>query len=138
MLIFLLTAITLQAEEKPISIDNLPVKAQQFITQYYPDVAVESTFIENRASLTQYEVRMANGDALQFNKAGQWTEIKCKKGSVPAALIPKRIYAYIVATYPEAKIKEFEHDDRLYEVRLNNQLELTFSSSFKLLDIDRK
>ena len=40
-------------------------------------------------------------------------------------------------TYPDAFIKEVEHDDRLYEIILSNGFELTFNSSLKLIDIDK-
>ena len=33
--------------------------------------------------------------------------------------------------------KMIEHDDRLYEIDLSNNIKMTFSSSFRLLDIDK-
>lgn len=132
-----LIAIPVFAEERPISAEQLPVKVQTFIAEYFKGNKIAKAQIEQRAALTQYEAELADGTKLQFNRAGNWTEVKRKNSAVPEALIPEKILAYVKATYPDAYIKMIEHDDRLYEIDLSNNIKMTFSSSFRLLDIDK-
>ena len=55
---------------------------------------------------------------------------------VPAALIPVKIREYVAVHYPEVKYLEYEVDKTGYEVKISNGLELRFSTSFRLVDID--
>ena len=137
LVLALIVAIPMFAEERPIKVEQLPSKVVTFINNYFEGTTITLAQVENRASLTQYEVKLSDGTDLQFNKSGIWTEIKRKKNAVPASLIPEKIRVFVSATYPDAYIKEIEHDDRLYEIILSNNIEMTFSNSFKLLDIDK-
>ena len=123
-----LIAIPVFAEERPISAEQLPAKVQTFRAEYFKG---------NKIAKAQIEQRAADGTKLQFNRAGNWTEVKRKNSAVPDALIPEKILSYVKATYPDAYIKMIEHDDRLYEIDLSNNIKMTFSSSFRLLDIDK-
>ena len=67
------------AEERPIKVEQLPSKVVTFINNYFEGTTITLAQVENRASLTQYEVKLSDGTDLQFNKSGIWTEIKCKK-----------------------------------------------------------
>ena len=39
--------------------------------------------------------------------------------------------------FPGREIRRFEHDGKLYELLLDNGDELSFNSSYRLIDIDR-
>ena len=106
--------------DKPIEMNQLPVKAQTFITTYFKS----------------YDVVFASGEKLEFDKSGDWTEVKCKTVEVPAAIIPEAILKYVKANYPEVKILEIEHDSEGYEIKLSNRLEIKFNNKFQVVDID--
>ena len=98
---------------------------------------VKKVKMERRASLIQYEVKMTGGDKLQFSKDGTLTECECTKGAVPSVLIPARIKDFMAQEFPDREIRRFEHDSKLYELLLDNGDELSFNSSYRLIDIDR-
>ena len=83
-----------------------------------------------------YDVVFASGEKLEFDKSGDWTEVKCKTGEVPAAIIPEAILKYVKANYPDAKVLEIEHDSEGYEIKLSNRLEIKFNDKFQVVDID--
>ena len=83
-----------------------------------------------------YGVVFNNGEKVEFDRRGNWTEINCKMSSVPAALVPAKITQYVKSTYPGTKILEIEKDDNQYEVKLSNRLEVTFNRNFQVVDID--
>jgi predicted nucleotide-binding protein (sugar kinase/HSP70/actin superfamily) len=78
----------------------------------------------------------ADGVKIEFNGDGEWKDVDCKFGAVPAAIIPKKIASYVAKNYPDAKIIKIDRDRRDYEVSLSNRLELTFDMKFNLVEID--
>lgn len=79
---------------------------------------------------------LADGTKLEFNGDGEWKDVDCKYGAVPAAIVPKQITDYVAKHYPDVKIIKIDRDRRDYEVSLSNRLELTFDMQFNLVDID--
>lgn len=125
------------AEERPITFGELPQNAKKFVLTYFKDVPVEGVYMERRASLTQYELKMAEGLELQFDRTGICTEIQKKKGAIPEVVIPKKILDVVKANFPKNVICKYEHNGRMYEVELDNDVVLTFSNSFRLVDVDK-
>ena len=133
----LMLALPVAAEDSEIAFDKLPEKAQKVVLKAFPDVTVKKVEMERRASLIQYEVKMAGGAKLQFSKDGSLTECECTKGAVPDVLVPAKIREILAKEFPGREIRRFEHDSKLYELLLDNGDELSFNSSYRLIDIDR-
>ena len=133
----LMLVLPVAAEEKEIPFEKLPEKAQKVVAKAFPEGKVKKVEMERRASLIQYEVKMSGGVKLQFSKDGTFTECECTKGSVPAVLIPAKIRDFMAQEFPDREIRRFEHDSKLYELVLDNGDELSFNSSYRLIDIDR-
>ena len=136
-LLALMLVLPMAAEDSEIAFDKLPEKAQKVVQKAFPDVKVKKVEMERRASLIQYEVKLAGGAKLQFSKDGTLTECECTKEAVPAVLIPAKIKDFMAREFPDKEIRRFEHDSKLYELLLDNGDELSFNSSFRLIDIDR-
>ena len=129
--------IPVMAEDIAISYEKLPVKARKVVSEVYPDTKVKKVKMERRASFIEYEVKLEGGVKLQFSKDGTFTECEVTKGEVPSQLIPEKIREQVKAEFPERKVMCLEHDNKLYELRLDNGDELSFNSSYRLIDIDR-
>ena len=56
---------------------------------------------------------------------------------MPDILIPSKIKDFMAKEFPDREIRRFEHDSKLYELLLDNGDELSFNSSYRLIDIDR-
>ena len=84
ILIALFAVVALHAEEQPITFGELPKNAKIFVFTYFKDVPFTEVYIERRASLTQYEVRLQDGIELQFDRTGLCTEISSKNGTPTA------------------------------------------------------
>lgn len=122
--------------DKPISITQLPTTAQQILKKYFPSKKVALAKQETGLFEKAYDVVFNNGEKIEFDRKGNWTEIDCKASSVPAGLVPARIANYVKSTYPGTKILQIEKDDNEYEVKLSNRLEITFNKKFQVIDID--
>lgn len=122
--------------DKPISVNTLPIKAQILLTNYFGNQKVALATIESGVVNKSYDVVLQNGTKLEFNKKGELTEIDCKQGVVPVNLIPQSIKNYLQNNYPGQSVKKLEIKKKEYEVELFNGMDLTFNKHFQLIDID--
>ena len=122
--------------DKPISVNALPAKAQTLLSQHFNGQKVMLATIESGVVSRSYDVVLQNGTKLEFDKKGNLTEIDCKQATVPAKLIPQAIRNYLKENYPAQAVKKIEMDKNEYEVELANGLDLTFNKHFQVIDID--
>lgn len=132
----LLLTVGIKADDRHITFGELPKNAKIFVLTYFKDVPFKEVVIERRASLAQYEIELANGFKLQFDRMGLCTEIDAKQGAVPDEVMPKKIVAVVAKYFPDCRVKKFENNGRMYEVDLDNGVTLTFSKTLRLVDID--
>ncbi len=122
--------------DKPISVNALPAKAQTLLSQHFNGQKVMLATIESGVVNRSYDVVLQNGTKLEFDKKGNLTEIDCKQATVPEQLIPQAIRNYLKENYPAQAVKKIEMNKNEYEVELANGLDLTFNKHFQLIDID--
>ena len=122
--------------DKPISVNALPVKAQTLLSNHFNGQKVMLATIESGVVRRSFDVVLQNGTKLEFDKKGNLTEIDCKQGIVPAQLIPQAIKNYLKNNYAGQSVKKIEINKNEYEVELTNGLDLTFNKHFQLIDID--
>lgn len=134
--LFTLQTVVMADDDKPIQINQLPQPAQAFIKQYFPATKVAIAKMETDLFDKSYDVIFTNGDKLEFDKRGAWTEINCKYSAVPVSVIPVQIQKYVSANYPEVKVLRIEKDRKDYEIKLSNGWEIKFDFKFNVIDID--
>ena len=123
--------------DKPVQVNQLPAKAQTFLNTYFKDVKVALATQDTELFSKSYDVVFNTGDKVEFDKSGEWTEVRCRQTGVPAAIVPAQIAEYVKTTYPDAQILQIERDDRgEYEVKLSNRWEITFNKQMQVVDID--
>lgn len=122
-------------DEKPINPNELPNTAEQFIQEHFPNVAVSSVMKEFDDLTYHYDVYLADGTALTFDKAGEWKDVENRISGVPQTIIPEKINSYIATNYAGYFVVEIERG-RQYDVELNNDLDLDFSLEGNFLRID--
>ena len=125
------------SEDKPITVDRMPQKAQQFIKAHFGNHQVAMAKMETDFLSKSYDVIFTNGDKVEFDKQGRWTNIDCEHSVVPVGVIPQTIKDYVQKQYPNAKILKIELTDRKgYDVGLSNDVEIEFDKRFNVIDID--
>lgn len=135
--LFTMQAVVWADDDRPIKVEQMPQQAQQFIKKYFPKSSVALAKMEVDLFSKSYEVIFTNGDKLEFDSKGAWTEVNCKYSTVPTEIIPVAIKTYVTQHYPETKIIKIEKDTRDYEVELSNRWEIKFDKKFNVIDIDR-
>lgn len=125
-----------KADDRPVRFEQLPKAAQKFVKANFPENKVLYASKDDDIVFPEYEVGLDNGVSIDFRNDGQLEKIKAPQTGVPASIIPAKIREYVAAHYPGVKYFECEVDKTGYEVKISNGLELRFSSSFHLVDID--
>lgn len=137
---FALFAVTVKADnERPIQVNQLPQTAQTFIKQNFADQKVAIVLQETDFLTKVYEVVFSNGYRVEFDSDGNWKELECKFGEVPAAAVPTFIQNYVKENYPDAKIWKLELDkrDKEYDVKLSTRWEMKFNLKGQLIDLEQ-
>ena len=123
-------------EDRAISFNELPAKAQSFINTYFANEEISHIILDRDVISVDYNVALLSGTKLEFDSKGEWKEVDTRNGAVPEALIPNAIAEYVKSKYPNRKITEISRNHTYTEVTLDGGLELTFNKSYKLVDVD--
>ena len=134
MFLMMGTTYSIAGDGYVVGIQQLPAGAQEVMTKYFADETV-LTILKER---DEYEVIFNNGEKIEFNKKGEWTEVSCHTTQVPDILIPDPIKARIKADFANSKIVKINRSSngKKYEVKLNNGLEVEFDKKFNIIKVD--
>lgn len=111
-----------------VQLSSIPQNAQNFIKQHFPNIKV--TFIER--DWEDIEVYLENGTQIDFFPNGDWKEVKCY-GNMPNTILPANVMNTIKRTYPNAAIIKIEKQFTIFEIKLNNMMELYVDNNGQLL-----
>ena len=111
-----------------VQLSSIPQNAQNFLKQHFANVQV--TFIER--DWDDIEVYLANGTQVDFFPNGDWKEVK-GYGNIPNTILPANVMNTIKRTYPNAAIVKIEKQFTIFEIKLNNMMELYVDNNGQLL-----
>lgn len=137
--LFALTALAgfaANAQEKEVTLTDLPQKAQALIQTHFSDLTLATITCDAGFLKKEYEVEFTNGTEIDFKGSGKWKEIEVKEGALPAALFPAEISEYVLANYPTATIQKIEREGCGYEIELADKTEIDFNGKGKFKKID--
>lgn len=136
--LFAMNLVALAGNDKPIQVSEMPKAAQLFIKNHFADLSVAMAKVETDFLDKNYDVVFTNGNKVEFDKKGNWTNVDCEHTQVPVAILPEAIRQYVAKNYPDAKVLKIEVTDRKgYEVELSNGFELEFDKRMNVIDVDR-
>ena len=122
--------------ERLITVDKLPVAAQKFLKTHFADQSLTYAKVDGYMFDVDYEVRLADGTKIDFDRKGNWTNVERKAVALPEKLVPTKIAEYVAKHYAGAKVVKIERNKRSFEVELSNGLELTFDTRYNLINVD--
>ena len=119
-------------DDRVITFDQLPETAQAFHKAHF---ATKVPLLVT-ADWDDFTIRYESGEKVEFDRTGNWKDIECYNGKVPAEAIPEQISAYLNQNYPGKSVIKLERHRSVYEVKLNNGLEIEFNRNFQVTDMD--
>ena len=136
--LFAMNFVALAGNDKPIQVSEMPKAAQLFIKNHFADLSVAMAKVETDFLDKNYDVVFTNGNKVEFDKKGNWTNVDCEHTQVPVAILPEAIRQYVAKNYPDAKVLKIEVTDRKgYDVELSTGFELEFDKRMNVIDVDR-
>lgn len=140
ILIAVMTVVSGYAFDKySIDRNDLPESAQQFLTTYFPKAKVGMVKTDKHfLKKTDYDVKLVDGTKIEFSNSGKWTSVDCKGREVPQDIVPRAIRNYVKKNFPDVKIVKIEKTSKRYEVKLSDDVELSFNllGQFKSMKMD--
>lgn len=131
-LMCLLTSATSFADDTPIPVDQLPVTAKTFVQTSFKNKKI----IYAEKDRNSFECRLDDGTKIEFYKKGMWKKVDCKKGSVPAEIVPSAIQQYVKGNFPDCFITKIDKERYGYEIELSNDIDLKFNQKGVLIGMD--
>ncbi|WP_157151776.1 PepSY-like domain-containing protein [Brachyspira sp. SAP_772] len=119
----------LMADEWKIDPAELPQSAIDFINKFFPN----NRIILAERDRKKYEIVLENGVELEFFINGEFKEVEGNYVAVPPEILPKTVANTVAMTFPNAIITKIEKKWNLYEVKLNNSMELYIDVNGQLL-----
>ncbi|MBQ8366404.1 MAG: PepSY-like domain-containing protein [Alistipes sp.] len=123
-------------DDRPIKYDELPAEAKSFVAKHFAKEEVSHVTLDNDLIGKEYTLVFLSGTKVEFDGDGTWKEVDCRYSNVPEAIVPAAIATYVKEHYPNNKITELKREHGNWEAKITGGLELTFNSSYKLIDID--
>lgn len=116
----------------------LPASSRQFLTEHFANIPVAHIQVEKNLMVftDEYEVILTDGTNVEFNRQGEWKDVKRHNQAIPAAIVPAQIQKYVKQNYPATTIVSISKDRKDYEVDLSNKIELKFDLKGRLIEID--
>ncbi|MBR5069466.1 MAG: PepSY-like domain-containing protein [Bacteroidales bacterium] len=118
--------------DKVITFDQLPQNVQVMLNKH----------LENKVPVIvttdwdDYKIMYQSGEQFEFDKLGNWRDLDFWLSQVPSELVPEQILSNVKLTFPGTSIVKIERDNRGYDVKLSNGMELEYNSHFQIVDID--
>lgn len=119
----------------PVGMGKLPEPALLTLGKSFKGRQVASSTVDNDLLTRTYNVVFTNGDNIEFDVDGNWTEIHCTHSKVPRELVPKDIRKYIAEHYGKVSVTEIGKTGDMYDLRLSDGQEVMFSQDFSTEDI---
>lgn len=134
----LISTITLFAKDRITKDTNvLPANSKEFLNRHFRNIQVSHIKVDKGLWKTEsYDVILTNGINVEFNSSGNWKEVEGKQTAVPAGIVPDVIQTYIQKHFPEHAVVSIEKERREYDLKLDNDIDLTFDLSGNLKEID--
>ena len=89
--VFSFVAIIKADNYQPITRNQLPQKAQTFLSTHFADAKTSLLRRELDVTELNYDVIFTDGSKVEFDRKGNWTEIDCLTHPLPLGIVPKAI-----------------------------------------------
>ncbi len=117
------------ADDVTKDINQLPEKARTFIREHFSNHELSYIKIDKEMMLKRgFDVVFTNGVKIEFNRDGEWKEIDGESREIPSTMLPANARNYVQQNFSTEYITKIEKKSNGYEVELNNDLTLKFTT----------
>lgn len=122
--------------DKAVAPTQLPLEIQSFVQQNFTGQAISYAVKDWGLLGSKYDVVLADGTQIDFDRDKTWDKIESRMNPIPAALIPAPIATYVSTNFAAVPIIKIDKERYGFEVELANDLELKFNQQGALMEMD--
>lgn len=132
----MLVGMTAFAQKTNIGYENLPNAAKDFININFAESNPVNILKDAETFEIEYEVRFDDGLKIEFDKNGEWKEIKNEINCLTFGFLPKNIESYLENNHNGFCVKEINREFAGYKIELTNDIEIIFNKNGKFKRYD--
>ena len=130
VILFLFLSVSiLYSDEMYVSPEQLPAPILQFINLHFKGSQIMYAEMDRKG----YEIALDNGVEMEFFRNGELKEIEGNYIALPLNILPQTVANTVSRTYPHNVVTKIKKKWNLYEVKLNNMMELYIDINGQLL-----
>ncbi|ANN63063.1 PepSY-like domain-containing protein [Brachyspira hyodysenteriae] len=127
--IMMLSAASIFAADMAIQANQLPKKAQDFVKANFANDQI----VYAEQDRQSYKVELASGVEIDFDKAGDWTDVSGNNKPLPTNFIPAAIMKTVEGKYPQVPVLEISKEYLSYKLKLGNNREVYVDNNGKIV-----
>lgn len=124
-----------------VTTGRLPKAASEFAAKLFPEAGIVA--IEEKFASQKFEVTLANGVEMEFDRAGRWLEVEAPQGrcldeATLKALLPDRACKELRRLTLAASVDDVKRSEKSYKVGIDSADidDLRFDTAGTLVEID--
>ena len=126
--IMMLSIATVFATDMPIQANQLPKKAQDFVSANFANDQI----VYAEQDRNSFKVELASGVEIDFDRNGNWTDVSAKM-PLPTKFIPTAVIKAVETKYPQVPVLEISKEYNSYKLKLGNNREVYVDNSGKIV-----
>lgn len=132
----LFVGMTTFAQKMNVGFESLPSIAKDFVSINFAESNPVNVLKDTEVFDVEYEVRFDDGLKIEFDKNGEWKEIKNEIDCLTFGFLPENIGIYLENNHNRFCIKEIKREFKGFKVELTNDIEVVFdkNGNFKRYD----
>ena len=127
--VMMLSIASVFAADMPIQANQLPKKAQDFISANFANDPI----VYAEQDRNSFKAELQSGVEIDFDRNGDWTDVASERTPLPINFIPANIINPVQAKYPQVPVLEISKEYNSYKLKLGNNREVYVDNNGKIV-----
>ena len=127
--VMMLSIASVFAADMPIQANQLPKKAQDFISANFANDPI----VYAEQDRNSFKAELQSGVEIDFDRNGNWTDVGSERTPLPTKFIPANIMKAVEGKYPQVPVLEISKEYLSYKLKLGNNREVYVDNNGKIV-----
>ncbi|WP_304353349.1 PepSY-like domain-containing protein [Brachyspira innocens] len=127
--VMMLSIASVFAADMPIQANQLPKKAQDFISANFANDPI----VYAEQDRNSFKAELQSGVEIDFDRNGDWTDVGSERTPLPTKFIPANIMKAVEGKYPQVPVLEISKEYLSYKLKLGNNREVYVDNNGKIV-----
>ena len=127
--VMMLSIASVFAADMPIQANQLPKKAQDFISANFANDPV----VYAEQDRNSFKAELQSGVEIDFDRNGNWTDVASERTPLPTKFIPANIMKAVEGKYQGVVVLEISKEYLSYKLKLGNNREVYVDNNGKIV-----